>query len=162
MLFMFALNMRVEHSRCVFSCIFSHSFACQSSNQESQENIVCNFIENLLTNSYDEYGEIILQEVSWKNYVPTISTIRKMAKWQKFALTLSILSSVGMFMYAVYLYREIKRRKYTWFPRGRKGYSSGHPGVDPISIGARMNSGIIQGRSHSSGHFEMKDGGTMS
>ena len=85
-----------------------------------------------------------------------------MAKWQKFMLTLSILSSVGMFMYAVYLYREIKRRKYVWFPRGRKGYSSGHPGVDPISIGGRMNSGIIQGRSHSSGHFEMKEGGMMS
>uniref|UniRef100_A0A7S4EJG2 Uncharacterized protein n=1 Tax=Pseudo-nitzschia australis TaxID=44445 RepID=A0A7S4EJG2_9STRA len=133
-----------------------------STNQESQENTVCNFIENLLTNSYDEYGEIVLQEVGWKTYIPNMNTISKMPQWQKYALSVSILSSVGMFIYACHLYREIKRQRYTWYPRGRKGYSTGYPGVEPTSMDGRMHSGIIQGRSHSSGNFEMKDGGMMS
>ena len=112
-----------------------------------------------MTNSYNEYGEIILRQDGWMNYVPDIS---KMPQWQKYALSVSILSMVGMFAYACYLYREITRRKYIWYPGGRKGYSTRYPGVEPTSIDGRMHSGIIQGRSHSSGKFEMKTGGTMS
>eukprot|EP00536_Pseudo-nitzschia_multiseries_P017154 jgi/Psemu1/328446/estExt_fgenesh1_pg.C_14020002 len=133
-----------------------------SSNQESQESTVCNFIQNLLTNSYDEYGEIVLEEEGWKTYIPTISNMSKMAKWQKLALSISILSTLAMFMVACYLYREIKKRRYAWFPRGRKGYSTGYPGVKPTPMDGRVHSGIIQGRSHSSGNFEMKDGGMLS
>jgi len=132
-----------------------------SSNQEEQEDTVCNFIENLLTKSYNEYGEIILQEIGWKTYIPTPTTIRKMQKWQKYLLTFSILGSLCMYLYALYLYRAIQRRKRTWYPRGRKGYSTGYPG-DPVSISGRLHSGIIQGRSHSSGNFDMKHGGVLS
>lgn len=125
----------------------------QSTNQESQEETVCNFIENLLMKSYNEYGEIRLQEVGWKTYIPTPSTIRKMQKWQRYTLTISILGCVGLYLYATYLYRAIQKRRTTWYPRGRKGFSSGYPG-EPISMDGRLHSGIIQGRSHSSGsHF---------
>lgn len=125
----------------------------KSSNQEAQEETVCNFIENLLTKSYNEYGEIRLQEISWKTFIPTPSTIRKMQTWQKYALSISILGCVGLYFYATYLYRAIQKRRTTWYPRGRKGFSTGYPG-EPISMDGRLHSGIIQGRSHSSGsHF---------
>jgi len=132
-----------------------------SANQESQEDTVCNFIQNLLTNSYNEYGEIVLNEVGWKSYIPDVREVSRMAQWQKYVLSVSILASVSMYVYAAFLYRQIKERKYTWYPRGRKGYSTGYPG-DPTSMDGRLNSGILQGRSHSSGHFEMKNGGLLS
>jgi hypothetical protein len=121
----------------------------QSSNQEAQEDTVCNFIENLVTKSYNEYGEIILQE---NNFIASVKAMTKMPKWQKNLLWMSFLASAGMFLVAVYLYRLIQERKNTWFPR-RQVYSTRYPGADPVSINGRMNSGIIQGRSHSSGHF---------
>jgi hypothetical protein len=124
-----------------------------------QENRVCKFIENLLTNSYDEYGEIYLRnDESWMSYVPDI---RGMPQWQKYTLSASILFAVGLFAYACYLHRQLTQRKFVWYPRGRRGYSSSHPG-EPTAISGRMHSGIIQGRSRSSGDFELKDGGLLS
>lgn len=120
---------------------------------------MCNFISSLLTNSYDEYGEIVLQQDGWMTYVPDI--LNTIPKWQKYALAASILSMICMFIYAGYLYRKITRRKIIWYPRGRKGYSTSYPGMEPTSIDGRLHSGIIQGRSHSSGNFEMKDGGII-
>jgi len=131
-----------------------------STNQEAQEDTVCDFISDLLTNSYDEYGEIVLQQDGWMTYVPDI--LNTIPKWQKYALSASILSVICMFVYACYLYRKITRRKIIWYPRGRKGYSTSYPGMEPTSINGRLHSGIIQGRSHSSGNFEMKDGGIIS
>ena len=93
-------------------------------------------------------------------YVPDI--LNTIPKWQKYALSASILSVICMFVYACYLYRKITRRKIIWYPRGRKGYSTSYPGMEPTSINGRLHSGIIQGRSHSSGNFEMQDGGIIS
>ncbi|KAL3942415.1 MAG: hypothetical protein SGARI_000274 [Bacillariaceae sp.] len=130
-----------------------------SDNQEKQENRVCGFIENLLSNSYDEYGEIYLQaDESWMQYVPDVGN---MPQWQKYTLSASLLVAVGLFAYACYLHRQLTQRKFVWYPRGRRGYSSGHPG-EATAIGSRMHSGIIQGRSRSSGEFEMKNGGLLS
>lgn len=123
-----------------------------------EENRVCNFIENLLTNSYDEYGEIYLRgDSSWMSYVPDIN---RMPQWQKYTLSASVLLSVGLFAYACYLHRQLTQRKFIWYPRRRKGYSSRNPG-EATTISGRMHSGIIQGRSRSSGDFELKDGGLL-
>jgi hypothetical protein len=122
---------------------------------------VCNFITNLLTKSYDEYGEIILLQSGWQmTSVPDM--INTTPRWQMYVLSTSILSVIGMFIYACYLYRKITHRKNLWYPRGRKGYSTRYPGMDPTSIDGRGHSGIMQGRSQSSTFFEMRDGGVLS
>lgn len=129
-------------------------------NQESQEGTVCNFIENLIKKSYDEYGEIVLQEIWWKTYIPDMESMNAVTPKQKWALSVSLLSCIAMFSYASYLYRKIKVKRGAWFPRGKKGYST-YPGAPSTPIDSRLHSGIIQGRSHSS-LFEMKNGGTLS
>merc|ERR1712238_294742 len=58
---------------------------CVSKDQETQEDTVCDFISDLLTNSYDEYGEIVLQQDGWMTYVPDI--LNTIPKWQKYALS---------------------------------------------------------------------------
>jgi hypothetical protein len=88
--------------------------------------------------------------------------INTMPRWQKYVLSASILSVIGMFIYACYLYRKITRRKNLWYPRGRKGYSTRYPGMGATSMDGRGHSGIMQGRSQSSTNFEMKDGGVLS
>ena len=114
-----------------------------------------------MANSYDEYGEIILRQNGWMTAVPAM--LNTMPQWQKIALSVSIISVISMFIYACYLYRKITRRKIIWYPRGRKGYSTYNPGMEPALLDGRLHSGIIQGRSHSSGsrNFEMRDGGII-
>jgi hypothetical protein len=149
-----------NHANAVAHCaIFFAFFSKKSDNQEKQESTVCGFIHNLITNSYDEYGEIILRNSDgWMSYVPNID---RMPQWQKYMVAFSVFSVVGLFAYACYLHRQLTQRKFVWYPRGRKGYSN-YPGMEPAPISARLNSGIIQGRSRSSNDFDMKDGGTLS
>lgn len=145
------------------SLLFRHSHNrvnYQSSNQEAQEGTVCNFIKNLITHSYDEYGEIYLESDGWASYIPDVNT---MPRWQKYALSVSALMTVGLWAYAWYLRREITQRKFVWYPRGRRGYSTNGAGglTDHTGLNDRTNSGIIQGRSQGSFDFETRHGGTL-
>ena len=125
----------------------------QSYNQEDTSDEVCTFIHNLITNSYDEYGYIYLDNDSWTSYVPNV---REMTKAQKYVLSFSLLAAVFLLIYACYLHRKISKAKYSWYPKGRRAY--GQPGVpgQPVVM-ERMHSGIIQGRSRSGGP-DFKDG----
>lgn len=100
-----------------------------------------------MTNSYDEYGEVVL-ETGWKAYVPTPSS---MTKFQKWAMAASVLSIVFLGVYSCYLHREIGKRKFTWAPRRYDAYG------DPSKMG-RMQSGILAGRSRSGNNFELRGG----
>lgn len=133
----------------------SSSFLSQSSSQKENEASVCTFIHNLITNSYDEYGHIYLNSGGWQAYIPDV---RSMSKFQKYAMSSSIILVVGLFLYAVYLHRKISKAKYAWYPKGRRGYSGRtFTGHQPIL--ERMHSGIIQGRSRSGGTAELQEGG---
>jgi hypothetical protein len=121
----------------------------QSQNQADNEGKVCTFIQNLITNSYDEYGHIYLQN-DWKSYLPDI---RSMTYIQQWALSCSALSAVGLFLYVVYLHRTISGAKYAWHPNKKNRRTAyGLPGQSVEMH--RMHSGIIQGRSRS----ELPDG----
>jgi hypothetical protein len=111
------------------------------------ENRVCTFIHNLITNSYDEYGHIYLQN-DWKSYIPDI---RVMTPFQKWSMSFSILLAAGLFLYAAYLHRTISGAKYAWHPYKKKRQGRyGFPGQ--ATEMHRMHSGIIQGRSRSELH----------
>ena len=125
----------------------------QSYNQEDNEDTVCTFISNLITNAYDEYGEIYLEAEGIQAYIPNIS---EMTDFQKYALASSIAACVILFFYAVYLYRTISQHRFSWAPRSRRGYSN-DPRTAASSMG-RMHSGIIQGRSRSGNDFELHGG----
>eukprot|EP00339_Tiarina_fusa_P005293 CAMPEP_0117052564 /NCGR_PEP_ID=MMETSP0472-20121206/36332_1 /TAXON_ID=693140 ORGANISM="Tiarina fusus, Strain LIS" /NCGR_SAMPLE_ID=MMETSP0472 /ASSEMBLY_ACC=CAM_ASM_000603 /LENGTH=512 /DNA_ID=CAMNT_0004767235 /DNA_START=73 /DNA_END=1611 /DNA_ORIENTATION=+ len=126
-----------------------------SYNQEQNEDVVCNFISNLVENNYDEYGEIYL-ESGWQAYIPTT---RSMSKFQKWALSISVLLCFGLVLYSCHLHRVIKSHRFTWMPRPRKGYSNDPSGGSANAMG-RTHSGIISGRSRSGINFEAK-GGTL-
>ena len=150
------INLTVPFLACtlrVFVSVHHH----QSANQEGTEDMVCGFIHNLVTNSYDEYGEIYLKGESWTEYLPHME---EMSKWQKYLLSSMVLGCVCLSFVAGYLHRKITQRRLVWLPRTKKGYSSNDPGHS-YQLNERGNSGIIQGRSQSS-NFEMKDGGVMS
>jgi hypothetical protein len=127
----------------------------QSYAQEDNEKKVCNYITNLITNQYDEYGEIYLEANGWQAYIPDVRT---MTQFQKYALSASVFLVAGLFVYSCYLYRFISQAKYSWHPRGNRGFST-EPGEGPSKMD-RMHSGIIQGRSRSGRDFEVKNGGT--
>lgn len=118
--------------------------------QEESEDGVCTFIHNIMTNAYDEYGEIFLEAEGWMAYVPDV---REMTDFQRYALSASILLCVGLLAYSCYLHRTISNAKYSWHPKGRRSRDI-HPGA-AVPLG-RMHSGIIQGRSRS--NMEMRDG----
>jgi hypothetical protein len=126
----------------------THMLFSQSENQADNEGKVCTFIYNLITNSYDEYGHIYLHN-NWKSYLPDIRT---MTPFQKWALSFSVLSAVGLFAYVVYLHRTISGAKYAWHPNKKRRTKYGFPGRSVEMH--RMHSGIIQGRSRS----ELPDG----
>jgi hypothetical protein len=108
---------------------------------------VCTFIQNLITNSYDEYGHIYLQN-DWKSYLPDV---RSMTQFQKWAMSFSVLSAAFLSVYVVYLHRTISGAKYAWHPNRKKRRNTyGFPG-QPVEM-HRMHSGIIQGRSRSEIH----------
>mmetsp|Transcript_39634 Transcript_39634/g.95776 ORF Transcript_39634/g.95776 Transcript_39634/m.95776 type:complete len:469 (+) Transcript_39634:137-1543(+) len=109
--------------------------------QEDNEETVCTFIHNIMTNSYDEYGEIFLGGGGLGSYIHAASTLEDGS--QRHVLTFSILLVAGLGAYAAYLHRAVTRNKFLWL--SRRGYST-DPKSDPARLG-RDHSGIISGRS---------------
>ena len=131
----------------------------QSYSQEQTEDSVCTFIQNIVTNKYDETGEILLEPDGWQAYIPDVRT---MTEIQKFALSCSVILTVALLFYSCILHRSLSKNHFSWYPRGRRGYvpTRGLRPGDATKL-QRNNSGIIQGRSRSgqSGtSIEFKDG----
>lgn len=72
-------------------------------NQYVQEDLVCDFISSLNGGSYDEYGEIVLSGKSSQKSGSSGSA----TGGQKFALTVFILSTVGLGVYAGSLHQAL-------------------------------------------------------
>jgi len=127
----------------------------KSSNQEATEQLVCNFISNVVTSQYDEYGDIYVsngdyyhQNTYFKNEV-----VKDVSTMQILGLCTSMFICMFLLLYACYLHRAILR-KAPWRPR--RGGTEALAGQ--IS---RQNSGIVMGRSRSGGSYRGPTGGTL-
>uniref|UniRef100_A0A7S1GIQ8 Uncharacterized protein n=1 Tax=Cyclophora tenuis TaxID=216820 RepID=A0A7S1GIQ8_CYCTE len=115
--------------------------------QADNEGKVCDFIESLVENNYNQYGEIILEDTfdfnNWKDYheyeklVPTEVTL-----WQTIGLISSITLMLFLMVYSCYLYSKLRNPR--WDPNSSKYGTAAEAGK--IS---RVNSGIMLGRSNS-------------
>jgi len=118
-----------------------------SDNEAKVENMVCYYISNIVAGVYDEYGEIYLDNDGVKGYITAV--IKQTSEVQVVALGAVIFTCIIFMMYAGYLHRALTYRtsggngEDEWAPR--KGLYYGD-----IS---RQNSGIVIGRSRSSGSY---------
>jgi hypothetical protein len=120
----------------------------QSANQEATEQEVCDFIESLVMNTYDEYGEINLQNMyfnmaKWKDFAEYTKVV---SPAQIFGLVISILLFLGLLMYSFYLHHKLHKDM-----QGRQWYYSQRhdPKVNLAGRVSRTHSGIMVNRSRS-------------
>jgi hypothetical protein len=121
----------------------------QSDNQEATETEVCGFIESLVMNTYDEYGDINLANMyfdmaKWTDYSEYTKVV---SPAQIFGLLISILLFLGLSTYAGYLHHKLKKRPIwnsTW-PRSQFEDTTAQE-AGKIS---RVHSGIMVNRSTS-------------
>lgn len=114
--------------------------------QENNEEAVCTFIHNIMTNSYDEFGEIFLGGGGLGSYIHAVSTLNES---QRHILAFSIFLVLSLAAYTACLHRTVTRNKFVFL--ARRGYSN-DPKSDPSRLG-RDHSGIISGRSFEKGDF---------
>jgi hypothetical protein len=129
---------------CLLYCIL---FFLQS---QTEDTIACNFIHNLANGTYNENGEITLDQYTfnssnWKSqaeYLKAASYARaSVSPWYIVGLTGVLLACAIMLGWACCLHRALARRNVSWRPKRGKN-------TDPTAI-SRQNSGIVMGRSRS-------------
>ena len=113
--------------------------------QADNEDKVCDFYEGLITNAYDEKGEIILTSESfdpnnWQDYHEYEKLIPQVTPLQIGGLIGSLLLVLFLIMYSCYLYSKLRT------PRWNPQTQNIGPAADAGKI-SRINSGIMMGRS---------------
>lgn len=114
--------------------------------------MVCNFISNLQSGSYDETGDIVLDANSWffntsnwrssSEYAKQYNNVRaKVSPAQIAALVLVATACLLMWIWACCLHGALSKKNISWRPRRGK-----HAYDEDLS---RQNSGIVMGRSRS-------------
>jgi len=127
----------------------------KSENQAATEQLVCNFITNIVTSQYDEYGNIYVSNRDYydQKYFKN-EVVKDVYNTQILCLCSALLVCVFLLMYACYLHRAIMK-KAPWRPR--RGGTEALAGQ--IS---RQNSGIVMGRSRSgSSSYRGQTGGAL-
>jgi len=112
-------------------------------------------ITSLVENTYDEFGEVVIQEDfdyhNWKSGTEYVKLVRKASPFQIVMLTFSILLCVALLGYSVYLKKKLFSRT-PWVPPSRVGFPYVHGyggrGGDDDAIWeagriSRTNSGIV-------------------
>lgn len=133
------------------------SLFLQSDNQEANEELVCNFIDNLQTQKYDEFGDIVLDQsqlstngyvidfagTNWRDPDQVKAQAEKtgVTPGQAAGLAISLAACMVMAVWACCLHSTLARKNIPWRPK--RGKLS-----DPTDID-RQNSGIVMGRSRS-------------
>ena len=114
----------------------------QSEAQAANEEAVCSFIDSLVSNTYNENGEVSLSGTSWTNPAAEfIAESKAMNPGLKAALVITAFAALAMAIAACVLHSTLARKNIPWKPRRSKG-------MDPTEM-ARQNSGITMGRSRS-------------
>eukprot|EP00980_Cylindrotheca_fusiformis_P004050 scaffold880_cov132-Cylindrotheca_fusiformis.AAC.46 len=92
-----------ESAKCETTHGFENGYANYNGydTQLQQEEIVCDFIDSIKAGSYDEYGEIVVNDLANSGTMTTSG--------QKFALTLFVLLTAGLAVYAGTLHRRLTR-----------------------------------------------------
>jgi hypothetical protein len=127
--------------------------------QMGEEDKVCYYIQNVLQ-GYDEYGEIYLDQgfKFGQNYDANSAQNQfaqvEVTPFQIVGILFATLACVGLTGYSCYLHRAIMK-KAPWRP------NRGGPAAIAGQI-SRQNSGIIIGRSRSTGSTHYSPGGQMS
>lgn len=118
---------------------------------QGNEEQVCNFVESLMENNFDEYGEIYLsgandsfQFSNWNKLSEYQKVTRNVSGGQIFWLATSGGLVIGLFAYAAYLHSKVTR---IWRPK--KQYPK-YPAEDYTAT--RSASGITMLRSRSDLH----------
>jgi hypothetical protein len=148
----------------------SHKCAClyeltksQSDEQADNEEAVCGFIESLIENNYDEYGEIYIFDVDltqWQNVQQYKNMARAVSSFQLSVILLSVGVSLALFLYSCYLNHKLRVRIHdTWTPYTHDQDNM----VDYLDYGesgrsSRLNSGILMMRSRSPAETSTRSG----
>ena len=124
------------------------SIRVQSEIQADDELNVCNFVDSLMENNYDETGEIWLKSASfdianWQSLQEYQKEVSRMTPVQMFFLIASLFLMLGLFIYAVYLYSKI---------RTYLGSKNRYPTYRSYTID-RDQSGITENRSDNFGAY---------
>jgi len=103
----------------------------QSSAQYANNDMVCDYIDSLKSNTYDEEGEVILNKpLSWSTFKSQIQAQSGAVKpGLQAGLVLSVLATVGMAVYAVVLHGLLARKNIPWW-RQKGQYPADSPHQD--------------------------------
>jgi hypothetical protein len=122
----------------------------QSQQQSDNSEMVCNYIGNLLSGSYDETGEIVIDANSWVfnssnwraqgEYLKQYNSL-KVKGGQIAGLVITALACVVMWIWACCLHGSLSKKNISWRPRRGK-----HAYDEELT---RATSGIMMGRSRS-------------
>lgn len=115
----------------------------QSLQQQRNEEAVCNFIESLSANTYNENGEVSVTEHAWASstFGAGIAQTKAMSPGMLAGLVITAIAAASMAVAACVLHGSLARKNIPWKPRRKQG-------EDPTDL-ARQNSGITMGRSRS-------------
>jgi len=130
----------------------------QSEQQQENEEAICALIHSLVENTYDEFGELVIQEDFdihyWKSGTEYIKLVQKASAGQIVMLTFSILLCLGLLGYSCFLHKKLVYRR-PWMPPNHVGsYYGGGMLEMPHAVSeagrlSRLNSGIVAMRSAS-------------
>lgn len=103
----FCENLYEVAGKCESAHNFNNGYSnyANYANQAAQENVVCNFISSLDSGTYDETGEIRIGASSASSGSSSSST----SGAQKFFLSVFILGTVGLAVYAAMLHQKITK-----------------------------------------------------
>lgn len=125
-------------------------------NQENNEDQVCNFIDNLQTQKYNEDGDVVTDgstgskysvdfaSMDWTdpNQVKAQAQRAGVSPGQAVGLALTMAACLVMSVWACCLHSTLARKNIPWRPKRGKNLS------EPTDI-SRQHSGIVMGRSRS-------------